>query len=44
MKRKIECPMAAIMNCIEDRCAWYVGEKNSCAVKLIAVDRLPKLK
>jgi hypothetical protein len=31
--------MAAIMNCIEDECAWYVSEKNSCAVKLIAIEK-----
>ena len=31
--------MAAMMNCKEDKCAWYVGDKNSCAVKLIASRR-----
>ena len=36
--REKVCPMAAILNCIEAKCAWYVEEKKSCAVKLIAID------
>jgi hypothetical protein len=37
--KKMVCPMEAVMNCIESKCAWYVEEKNSCAVKLIAIER-----
>lgn len=39
VKTKVVCPMAAIMNCIEDKCAWYVSERDACAVKVIAIGK-----
>jgi hypothetical protein len=37
--KKMVCPMAAVMHCVEDKCAWYVSERGACAVKVIAVGK-----
>jgi len=39
MNTKKVCPMAAVMNCLEEKCAWYVIEEDACAVKVIAVGK-----
>jgi hypothetical protein len=39
MNTKKVCPMAAVMNCLEEKCAWYVSEEGACAVKVIAVGK-----
>ncbi|MDH3364701.1 MAG: hypothetical protein OEM29_01655 [Thermoplasmata archaeon] len=35
----VVCPMAAVMHCLEDKCAWYVSEEGACAVKVIAIGK-----